>query len=110
MKGDAVSFRATGRWIDWFIPCDADGYPMPLFIARSRGPRIPDGNRYFRLMGRISDGGQPPGKDDPDATFHIGCCAEQVAQRSGVIFVFVNDRDGYYWNNWGYVSLTITVP
>lgn len=105
--GDALTLRADGTWIDAVIPCSADGYPAPFFYALGRPPRIPDGNRYFRLMGRIVADGAVPRQDDPAVTFPIGTSREWQATSPGRLFVFVNDRAGYYWNNWGSVRLTV---
>jgi hypothetical protein len=106
--GDVLTFRAQGHWIDAVIPCNADGYAAPLFYAMHKPPRIPDDGRYFRLMGRISTNDEQPAHDDPDLTFAIGSARPAwPATAEGRLFVFANDRDGYYWNNWGAVRLFI---
>jgi hypothetical protein len=107
-EGTRLRFHAVGVWVDAFIPCTAAGYPAPLFYATGHPPRIPDDGRYFRLMGRIAPGPKPPADDDPAQTFVIGVQSEHVAASDGVLFVFANDRIGYYWNNWGEVTLTVT--
>jgi hypothetical protein len=30
IKGNKYKYVATGKWIDWFIVCDADGFPQWL--------------------------------------------------------------------------------
>jgi hypothetical protein len=105
--GDRVAFHASGIWIDAFIPCHADGYPAPWLYNWNRPPRIPDNGRYFRLMGRIVPDGLQPREDDPAETFVIGNESERTADHAGRLFVFANDREGYYWNNFGSVTLTI---
>ncbi len=106
--GDTLYFRADGAWVDAVIPCSANGYPASVFYALGRPPRIPDKGRYFRLMGRIVPRGTEPADDDPDATFPIGARSEHPPTQSGRLFVFANDRIGYYWNNWGSVRLSIS--
>ena len=90
--GETLVFRAEGIWVDFFIPCSADGYPAPWLHAPNRLPRIPDRGRYFRLMGRISRDGTQPDPDDPAETFAIGKVSENLYPFAGRLFVFVNDR------------------
>ena len=106
--GDVLSFRASGTWVDAYIPCSADGYPASLLYALNRPPRIADDGRYFRLMGRIVADGTEPEQDDPGATFAIGSSLEWQSPVPGRLFVFANDRLGYYWNNLGSVQLTVS--
>jgi len=105
--GDTLILRAQGMWVDGVFGCSADGYPAGLFYALDRLPRIPDEGRYFRLMGRIVPGDVEPVSDDPAATFPIGAACRRRVTQAGRLFVFANDRDGYYWNNWGSVRFTI---
>lgn len=105
--GDTLVLTAHGIWVDAVIPCSADGYPAGLFYTLNRLPRIPDDGRYFRLMGRIVADGIAPRRDDPAATFTIGSHCRRPIVESGRLFVFANDRIGYYWNNWGTISLAI---
>jgi hypothetical protein len=104
-----LSFQASGTWVDFYIPCSADGYWAGPFYWIGKPPRIPDGNRYFRLMGRIAAPDAPPASDDPASTFVIGAKAERTADRDGRLYVFANDRAGHYWNNWGKVTLSVSV-
>ena len=107
LPGDELSFQSIGIWIDAVIPCSADGYDGAWLYALDRPPRINDNGRYFRLMGRIITGDIEPQSDNPDETFVIGKHGQYRAAWGGSLFVFVNDRDGYYWNNWGSIRLTI---
>jgi len=107
VAGTLLRFRSSGVWVDAVIPCSADGYPAQLFYATGRPPRILDDGRYFRLMGRIVPNGVVPTQDDPAQTFPIGVQGEHRVTTDGVLFVFANDRTGYYWNNWGAITLTI---
>ncbi|MBN3815431.1 hypothetical protein G3N57_01905 [Paraburkholderia sp. Se-20369] len=106
--GTLLRFQSVGVWVDAVIPCSADGYPAQLFYATGHPPRIPDDGRYFRLMGRIVPNDVAPTQDDPAQTFPIGAQGEHQAATDGVLFVFANDRAGYYWNNWGGITLTIS--
>lgn len=106
--GDTLDFRASGIWVDAIIPCSADGYPAALFYAAGHPPRIDDDGRYFRLMGRIVPDGKEPAHDDPAQTFPIGTKSQCTVAQAGRLFVFANDRPGYYWNNWGYVTLAVS--
>lgn len=108
-KGDVVDFRATGVWVDFYIPCGANGYPAGLFYWLKQFPRIDDNGRYFRLMGRVGDPNRPPSDDDRAATFVIGTARTVTLDRSGRIYVFANDKKNMYWNNWGHVNLTISL-
>jgi hypothetical protein len=106
--GDSLDFHAQGHWVDLVIPCTADGYAAGFFYAIHEPPRIPDEGRYFRLMGRISTDGKQPADDDKELTFPIGVHRTGwKANTEGRLFVFANDRKGFYWNNWGAIRLTI---
>jgi len=106
--GERLRLSASGTWWDAVIPCTAEGYDASLFYALKVLPRIPDNNRYFRLMGRIvaGTGDRPPATDDIAATFAIGTDHALEANMDGRLFVFANDHAGAYWNNWGSVTLT----
>ena len=105
--GERVTLSATGVWVDFYIPCSADGYDATAFYVTGLPPRIPDEQRYFRLMGRIVPDRLAPVTDDPKQTFVIGSQTILEAPSSGRLFVFCNDRDGHYGNNWGSVSLSV---
>jgi hypothetical protein len=113
---EKMEMVSQGHWWDWFIRCSPDGYRFPasVFYALGKLPRVNDHKRYFRLMGRIADPANPPSTDtlldpsSPDGTFVIGKQVLYTAKRDGRLYVFANDRTGYYWNNWGHVWLTVT--
>ena len=107
-NGDTLTFQADGTWVDAVIPCSADGYQALLFYRLNLPPRIPDQGRYFKLMGRVVADGVQPEADDVNATFPIGSkCGPCGFRQNGRLFLFANDREGFYWNNWGAVNLTI---
>jgi len=99
MEGRCTDRASAGRafWVDFYIPCRADGYPAGLFYDLKRLPRVPDARRYFRLMGRIGERSGSPSTDTPlepagpDATFRIGRAASYRALRAGRLYVFAND-------------------
>jgi hypothetical protein len=105
--GDVLDFSAKGTWIDGVIRCSANGYRARIFYALNLLPRIPDEGRYFRLMGRIVPGGTAPAQDEPGATFPVGKRNNRTVAAVGRLFVFANDRRGFYWNNRGSVQLAI---
>jgi hypothetical protein len=121
-KDEKMDLVAQGHWWDFVIRCTADGYskfPASFFYAIGESPRETDDGRYFRLMGRIIDPANPPSNNtsdsrldpnDPDGTFIIGEHAVYTAKRSGRLYVFANDKRGwfFYGNNWGHVWLTAT--
>jgi hypothetical protein len=57
IAGERYQFRAKGKWVDWFVTCDADGYDslnwiMTLCEPLRRSPR----DRWFVLMGSLGRG------------------------------------------------------
>jgi hypothetical protein len=106
ISGDKVTFSASGRWFDWIIPCTADGYIAKPLYSIHRPPRILDDGRYFRLMGCILQG-KPGDCYPPEKSFVIGQSSSHVIDTTGKLYVFANDRCGYYWNNWGSITLII---
>jgi hypothetical protein len=107
--GETITIEAKGIWVDAHIPCSADGYWAALFYWLGFPPRIADGDRYFRLMGRIGDPGQAPTADSVAETFVIGSRPPPIRMpRAGRLYVFANDRVGRYGNNWGCVTLTVS--
>jgi len=105
--GDTLSFQASGTWVDAVVRCSADGYDGSVFYALGQVPRIPDGGRYFRLMGRVVPGGAQPATDDIAATFPIGTASNRACPEAGRLFVFVNDKAGFHWNDRGAIVLTV---
>ena len=65
---------------------------------------------WFCLMGAIANGGNPSldGTPDPLRQFEIGEQAEIEVSKSGYLYCFANDAWGFYGNNRGYVTLTVT--
>lgn len=98
--GEEYQFSASGSWIDWYIPCDANGWvsiiPLkPLEAMR----RMPDAN-WFALVGCI--------ERDLKHTFLIGREARVKMSAGGELYCFANDAPWAYWNNLGSLKLKIT--
>lgn len=101
IAGQEYHFTATGEWIDWYIPCNADGFasPSPFFWPFEWVRRAP-GARWFALIGAIDH--------DPFTHFLIGANRTMVITLSGELTCFANDNAFAYWNNRGSIELTIT--
>jgi hypothetical protein len=112
--GDSLVFHARGHWWDFYERCSADGYSASLLYGLGLRPRVIDGDRFFRLLGRIGDSSGPPSTDTPelpqgpDATFVIGADSSFTALRGGRLYVFANDMTHMYWNNWGAIQLQVS--
>ena len=101
---------AHGTWIDFYIPCAADGYRTPGWLLRGplgtlgwiaqRLRRVPEGN-WFVLAGAVRAG--------MDCQyFVVGGSREVRMPTSGQLALFANDVPGFYWNNFGSIRLDIT--
>ena len=105
IKNCEYKYKATGIWVDWFIPCDADGYPDVLnslmnTIFGRHTKRIPSA-KWFQLVGVI--------KGSQDIAYEIKLGMEGIfpSPESGGLCVFANDADFAYWNNFGCIELYI---
>jgi hypothetical protein len=96
--GSVYEFKAEGKWRDWLITCDANGWPKVLHPVDRlltklwpniwRLPKEPP----FLLCGSI-------GKDD-SSNFPIGSGPTQIpASKDGELFLFANDWYCAYGNN-----------
>src|SRR6266498_1837839 len=99
IAGQEYQFTAAGKWIDWFIPCEADGFPSRDLILRLTQwqRRVPSEN-WFALMGALDF--------DKTSIFKIGAGRTLVMNRSGTLTCFANDVPYMYWNNHGSIQLT----
>jgi hypothetical protein len=98
--GVTYCFKAEGCWVDFYILHGPAGDPSPNFYMRwfEHLRRMNDQN-WFTLIGAI---------DEEMATaFPIGKGGQFVMTRSGELTCFANDVKGFYWNNWGHVTLTV---
>ena len=108
--GQRYQLAARGTWVDFYIPCGADGYQAPGWLLR--GPlglptrftqalrRAPEGN-WFVLVGAVRAAGDCQ-------CFIAGSSREVRMPASGQLAFFANDVPGFYWNNFGSVRLEIT--
>jgi hypothetical protein len=101
VAGHEYHFTARGRWTDWWIECDADGYASPNLILKvlegfRRSPR----SRWFALIGAINA--------DEHTLFEIGTERTLIAPASGILTCYANDGARAYWNNRDSVQLSVT--
>ncbi len=100
IKGRQYKYTATGKWIDWFILCDADGYSnflMDFLFGQIK--RTPSA-KWFQLVGVV--------KKDISHTVELGTEGTFIAPENGRLWVYANDVCSAYWNNCGYIELEIT--
>lgn len=96
--GKKYNLQALGIWVDFFIPCDPDGYPCPSFLKQKL--RYPQAN-LFKLLGSIDS--------DENLMFVIGSSlAVLTAPKTGMLTCCANDLENMYWNNWGSIDLTVS--
>ncbi|MEM7368723.1 MAG: hypothetical protein AAF587_08965 [Bacteroidota bacterium] len=95
--GETYYFEAQGKWTDLWKKVDADGFSHPLMDLYKKIKRSPDHN-WFALMGSL----------DRSTPFLIGTSQTITMDRSGMFSCFANDAIRFYWNNSGFVELTIT--
>ena len=97
----AASFM--GWWQDRFRALSHDDAAI-LFGA----PRV-DSQPWMALMGVVAgEDIDDRGAQRPYVPFPIGAETQQVVERSGYFYAFANDAWGFYGNNKGSLTLTIT--
>jgi hypothetical protein len=95
-------YKATGLWVDWFIPCGADGYPKALnsFMDNIFGSlKRRQSAKWFQLVGII--------KGSQEIEIELGKEGTFTALENGRLWVFANDADSAYWNNFGCIELDV---
>lgn len=101
-KGSQYKYEAKGEWNDWFIKCNADGYPdhlnflMDLFFRWIK--RRPSA-KWFQLIGAVNK--------NILYTINLGVKGEFVAPENGRLWVYANDAYFAYNNNSGSLELEI---
>jgi len=95
--GEEYKLEANGIWKDLFMKCDGDGYTSLYMSLYNRWKRSRE-NNWFALMGSINQNND----------FLIGKTNQIVFKESGILFCYANDVKGFYWNNFGELSLTLT--
>jgi hypothetical protein len=101
VAGQRHLMTSNGHWVDFFIPHGPDGDPsdsryLRLFESKRRLPR----ENWFLLAGGLDS--------NPSTAFRIGSRCEYTVVGTGELTCFANDVPGFYWNNWGHVTLTVT--
>jgi hypothetical protein len=100
--GSRYRLSARGTWWDFYVRTGPAGYDGRLFewLGLQKRLRCRDA-RPFALIGAI----------DADAATQFpigrGLAAPWSPPRSGELTCFANDLDGWYWNNWGSIELTV---
>jgi hypothetical protein len=98
VAGRRYRFNAEGKWKDWFIECDADGFSNVVMNLSNWAKRV-RAAPWFRLIGAVDKN-----LDDP---IILGVTGEFVAPATGVLWAFANDAKFAYGNNHGSVDLSI---
>lgn len=91
------TFRATGRWRDWWISCGPEGYrnfPAEILGLYPRKRNAP----FFALIGEVRN-------EDGGESFVIGRGGIHRFQTSGTLFAYANDLPSLYGNNYDSVGL-----
>lgn len=104
VQNHEYKYKSTGVWVDWFIPCNADGYCKPLnfFMDKIFGSSKCRGSaKWFQLVGVIKGNQEIECEIDP---VNKGTLNARV---SGRLWVFANDVDCAYWNNCGSIEFEI---
>jgi hypothetical protein len=99
--GETYLITAEGQWVDFYIRHDPNGDPSPNEYMRSfeSQRRLPQEN-WFVLAGALNS--------DASTAFRIGSRRTYTPAASGQLTCFANDVEGFYWNNWGHVTMTVT--
>ena len=100
-SGRRYELVATGTWMDASISTDSDGYESVNFLQRETETlRRFAGARWFALIGALDR--------RKETEFVIGSRAVYEPQETGKLSCFANDLVGFYSNNEGSVTLTVT--
>ena len=101
LAGEQYTMSAEGRWVDWFIPHGPEGDPSDSFYMKAFEPlRRMKKENWFALIGALNS--------DIASAFLIGAGCNYAAQTSGELTCFANDVEGFYFNNYGQVTLSVT--
>jgi hypothetical protein len=98
-EGEEYELTAIGEWRDFTSKTDAEGYTnlyMQLFDSVKRSKE----HKWFALIGSLNQ--------SQDEYFLIGKKNKLSFNTSGSLYCFANDVNGFYWNNFGFVTLQIT--
>lgn len=99
VKGDSYRIDAQGEWQDAGFPSsDAEGFKgftAPMFFGMLLKPM--PGQYYMKLCGKVGTW-----------KFPVGNSTEVKMKRNGKLLLFPNDAKGFFDNNSGSMSVTIT--
>jgi len=101
-KGETYVLNATGRWHVWGT-CpwtDADGLNMYGPLCFDWGNAFLKGWSHAALIAKIGESGAP---------FGVGKSLRFTAPEDGVLFFIINDTPGHFWDNEGYVDVSISL-
>jgi hypothetical protein len=96
-NGEEYTFEAIGFWWDLLKRCEADGYTSSYMRHYDKWKRSKS-NNWFALMGSINR----------DEGFLIGKNNKIIFQNAGLLDCYANDVNGFYWNNFGKITLRVT--
>ena len=100
-SGKRYELVATGRWMDATIPTDPDGYESVNLAQRATEKlRRFSHARWFALIGALDR--------RKETEFLIGSRVVYEPKETGKLSCFANDLVGFYGNNTGSVTLTVT--
>jgi hypothetical protein len=72
IEGCEYKYTATGTWVDWFLPCHADGYPNVLYSLMDtifgRNTKRIASAKWFQLVGEV--------KGNQDVVYNINLGVE----------------------------------
>lgn len=99
--GTTYELVAAGEWHDASIPTGPDGYDSVNVLQEETESlrRVPDA-KWFALIGALDH--------RKETEFVIGSRAEYTPTERGELTCFANDLIGFYLNNHGSVTLTVT--
>lgn len=98
--GEKYTFKVDStknRWVDFFIPTDADGFNNLLLKEKSK--RLP-GEKCFKLCAIQV-------LNDTCKVFPVGLKKEWDVMEEGKLHFFANDGENWYWNNFGKIRLIV---
>ena len=99
--GKKYDLVATGEWKDASIVTGPDGYDSVNLLQKgTEGLRRVPTAKWFALIGALDR--------RKDTEFHIGSKAVYAPTETGQLTCFANDLVGFYGNNHGDITLSVT--
>jgi hypothetical protein len=98
VAGRQYHYQAIGKWKDWHIECDANGFSNPFMDLACRFKRVPTA-KWFQLIGAVDK--------DASHVIKLGTSGIFTAPVNGLLWAFANDAWFAYCNNSGSVELEI---